>query len=151
MASTIRLAVRAALLLGSACSTVACSGGDGAKGSADSGAEAGAATFGAIYNDILQGSCALSFCHLGSLTPMPLPDQATAYMQLVNVPASGANCSGMGIRVVPGHPETSLLYDKIASRTPTCGAPMPGSGKPALLASDIARIKEWITMGAKND
>jgi hypothetical protein len=58
---------------------------------------------------------------------------------------------GMGIRVVPGHPETSIMYDKISSRTPTCGAAMPGSGRPALLASDIARIKEWIAMGAKND
>jgi hypothetical protein len=156
MASTIRapflvrFAAQAALLLG-ACSNVGCSGGEGAKAS-DAGAEAGAATFTAIYNDILTGSCAQPFCHLGSLAPtMPLPDQATAYMQMVNAPAAGANCSGMGlIRVVPGHPETSLLYNKITSQTPECGGAMPKAGQ-SLAASDIARIKEWILAGAKND
>jgi hypothetical protein len=153
MASTIRAsiivrsAVKAALLLGSVCSTVACSGGESAKAS-DGGAEAGANTFTAIYSDILSGSCAQPFCHLGTLNPMPL-DMADAYSQLL-MPCSGPNCKGMGTRVVPGHPETSVLYDKITNDPPQCGGAMPKSGQP-LAASDIARIKAWITEGAKNN
>jgi hypothetical protein len=149
MSWNVRTAVTALALLVPAAS--ACSGGSGSPDARP--VDAGATTFSAIYNDIIQGSCAQPFCHLGITTTMPLPDQATAYMQLVNTPASGPYCMGVGTRVVPGHPETSIMYEKIERPAPMglCGGSMPGSGRPALAASDIQRIREWILMGAKND
>jgi hypothetical protein len=132
-----------------------CSGG-GAGGAHDSGAGGGrvySPTFTAIYSDILTPSCAQPFCHLGAANPMPLPDQATAYQQIVNAPATGPYCAGMGIRVVPSHPETSILYLKVERPAPAglCGGSMPGLGRPALAAADIQQIQQWIAMGAKND
>jgi hypothetical protein len=110
-----------------------------------------APTLTAVYDEILSGSCAQPFCHLGAANPMQLSDQATAYQQLVNAPASGPYCAGMGTRVVPGHPETSLMYLKLTKHPAPCGGSMPGTARPALGARDIQQIQQWIVMGAKND
>jgi hypothetical protein len=133
----------------------ACSGGGAA--SSDAGQDTGvggrtyAPKFSAVYDEIL-GSCAQSFCHRGVGIAMDLSDQPTAYMQLVNAPASpNFNCAGMGIRVVPMHPETSLMYLKLTQHPPPCGGSMPGVGKAPLTARDIQQIQQWIMMGAKND
>ena len=139
---------------------VACSGGSasGDKGDANSddagdpGAPTYAPTFTAIYNEILVPSCALSFCHDGPINPMPLLGQASSYMQIVNAQANGPLCGNMGLtRVVPGNPDMSLLYLKVEQPVPVCGNPMPGSGKGSLDARQLAQIKSWIMMGAKND
>lgn len=136
---------------------VACSGtsGGGAKNNEDAGdpgAPTYAPTFTAIYGEILVKSCRLSFCHDGNINPMPLIDQASAYKQIVNAAASGPLCGNMGlIRVVPGNPTMSLLYEKVVQPVPVCGNPMPGMGVGALTAAQIAQIKSWIMMGAKND
>jgi hypothetical protein len=134
---------------------LSCSGGGDKAGPADAAPEAGAATYSAMWNDFLQGSCAQSFCHIGSLNTsgLHMDDPATAYMELVNQPASGPYCQGTGTRVVPGQPAMSILYQKIERPSPSmlCGAAMPGMGKPPLLDSDIARVKEWILLGAKNN
>lgn len=134
----------------------ACSASSGSAKDEDAGDGTGrtyAPTFTAVYNEILQGSCAVPFCHLGSVNPMPLPDQASSYKELVNTAASGPYCGGMGIRVVPSNPAMSILYQKIEQPVPAnlCGLPMPGSGRPSLDAKDIAQIKQWIMLGAKND
>ena len=135
----------------------ACSGGSNSA-KEDAGTDPSALTydptFTAVYNEILQGSCAVAFCHIGVVTPMALPDQATAYKALVNVPAatanSGGSCQGKGMRVLPGNPDMSLLYEKLVQPVP-CGLPMPGSGHAPLEARQIDQIKQWITLGAKND
>jgi hypothetical protein len=135
----------------------------GNKGSEDAGDQGSgltyAPTFKAVYGEILQPTCAVAFCHQGPINPMPLVDQATAYMQTVNADANGPYCSGMGKRVVPGDPGASLLVAKIdwpEGGIPICGAPMPGPGRGTqggdrLDPKQIAQIKSWITMGAKND
>ena len=127
-------------------------GDPGSSDDAGDGAPTYAPTFTAIYNEILVGSCALSFCHDGPINPMPLLDPASSYTQIVNAQANGPLCGNMGlIRVVPGNPDMSLLYLKVEQPVPVCGNPMPGSGKGSLTAQQIAQIKSWIMMGAKND
>jgi hypothetical protein len=82
---------------------------------------------------------------------MPLSTQDEAYSQLVGVSASGSKCADAGVeRVVPGHPETSLLHLKVLNPPPAglCGDPMPGGGRPALDARDLQQIDDWITQGA---
>jgi hypothetical protein len=85
---------------------------------------------------------------------MPLSSKDEAYQQLVGVPADGPKCADAGVeRVVPGHPETSLLHLKVLNPAPAglCGDPMPGGGRPPLDGRDIQQIDEWITRGANND
>jgi hypothetical protein len=131
----------------------ACSSTSGGAKDEDAG-DPYAPTFTAIYNNILQGTCAQPFCHLGSTTPMAMPDQATAYKVLVNVASDpNSNCMNMGwTRVVPGDPAKSLLYEKIELPIPAniCGLHMPRQGVD-LEAKQIAQIKQWIMLGAKND
>ena len=138
----------------------ACSGGSsGNKGAEDAGDQGSgltyAPTFNAVYNEVLQSNCAVAFCHIGSLNnSMALDDQATAYTSMVNVEAAGIYCMGMGKRVAPGDPAASLLVNKVDppdGGIPLCGEPMPGSSRTPLDAKQIAQIKSWITMGAKND
>lgn len=57
--------------------------------------------------------------------------------QLVDQPSS--QCEGW-IRVVPGDPAASVLFDKLG--TPACGLPMP-VGQP-LEADEIACVEAWI-------
>jgi hypothetical protein len=112
----------------------------------------GPPTFSAIYDGTLSLSCAVPFCHAG-LSVMPLSTKDQSYQQLVNMTATGPYCGSTGMkRVDPGHPATSLLYLKIASAHPSCGSGMPPANSGGLLpASQVQQIKEWITLGAKNN
>jgi hypothetical protein len=79
-------------------------------------------------------------------------DQASAYTALVAVTvaasASYSLCAGKTY-VIKGAPDTSLLYDKIANDTPSCGARMPLGAK--FTADQIATVRAWISAGAAND
>jgi hypothetical protein len=55
---------------------------------------------------------------------------------------SSVTCDGWAI-VVPGSPETSLLYQKMANTTPACGLQMPVGDH--ALQGDIDCIRDWIT------
>jgi hypothetical protein len=50
--------------------------------------------------------------------------------------------------VVPGEPDNSLMWLKLAVDAP-CGQQMPVGGQLSQKARD--RIRAWIEMGAKND
>jgi hypothetical protein len=79
-------------------------------------------------------------------------DKAGTFKALVGVASKGeqgSQCSGKTY-VVAGKPEMSLLYDKVANATPSCGVRMPASGT-VLTDPEIATIKGWITAGAKDD
>jgi hypothetical protein len=52
--------------------------------------------------------------------------------------------------IVPGDPEASFLYEKIASATPAFGNRMPDKN-PALAPGVVAAVREWILAGAKSD
>ena len=67
-----------------------------------------------------------------------------SYAETVNVNASGYS----GKLVVPGNPESSILYKKIDG-SGAYGSNMPLGG--SLSQSQIAIIKQWIEEGAENN
>ena len=117
-----------------------------------------APTMAAIYDEILSLHCAVRFCHIGGTGATPIMSTKDhTYEQLVSVPASGAKCGDAGLagllRVVPGHPETSLLYLKVENPPPAglCGDPMPSGNSLPLETLDIEQIRKWIVQGATNN
>lgn len=106
--------------------------------------------FAAIYEDILLPSCAAVTCHGSNAGNLDMSTPVFAYMSLVNAPATGPSCSGMGFtRVRPGDSTTSLLVTKLDVTAPPCGAAMPIAGM--LPTADVARISAWIDSGAPNN
>ena len=101
---------------------------------------------------ILTQNCAFAGgCHAGT---SPAQNQnlsaGLAYANLVNVPANEA--PGL-MRVRPGQPDSSYLVHKIQGTQATVGGSggrMPLGGTP-LTAAQIARIRAWISLGAKNN
>ncbi len=83
--------------------------------------DAGAATMTAVQA-IFTRACVS--CH-GSSGGLNLSTAAMSRTNLVNRPAAGGACASSGVmRVVPGNPTASLLYQKVAG-TQTCGSAMP--------------------------
>jgi hypothetical protein len=111
-----------------------------------------APTYAAVYDEVLAQSCALAFCHAGQGDYLQITSKGQGYQALVNAPARGPQCTLTGLkRVVPGHPETSLLYLKITN--PPCGSKMPlsyGDGG-SLDPRQIDQIAQWIEAGALNN
>jgi hypothetical protein len=74
-------------------------------------------------------------------------DRATAYAALLGVASTSAHCGGHGAQlVVPGHPESSLLYQKL-SAAPPCGDRMPQGATP-LTDAQLEMVRSWIAAGA---
>jgi glucose/arabinose dehydrogenase len=130
----------------------------GTAGRGSMGAATGAATFSAIYDEILTrgatGNCMFGACHGGMPDPtvngglqIKAADKAGTYQHLVNAKSVSQVCNGKTY-VVPGDSKNSLLIAKL-SDMPPCGARMP-IGNP-LTAAQIAQISTWIDMGAKDD
>lgn len=92
-----------------------------------------------IEQQIFQRSCAQQGCH-SAAEPAAGLDLASPGVEarLLGVPS--ATCDGQ-IRVVPGHPEQSFLFDKVSRSSPACGTPMPPAGMPA---DEQACIEQWI-------
>ncbi|MFO0744861.1 MAG: hypothetical protein U1F43_04185 [Myxococcota bacterium] len=120
----------------------------------DDASTAGGATFAEVY-DLLQ---ACTFCH-GTRLPRGGfslgVDAESAYAALVDVPASNDLCTDPPhTRVVPGHPEQSLLYEKL-SGTQDCGDPMPspnGEINPVPFTPEqLETVRSWIAAGALDD
>ncbi len=162
-------------------STGSDSGGDDSSspGTDSGGAGSDAAVgFGAnVYGSIIATKCL--FCHGPTADGGPgigiqfghldMSTQATAYASLLGdgggVPADGVACSTLGasglLRVAPGSPSTSLLYNKLASNDGDggsillpdggplvfCGNPMP-EHHPAISAPDLGTVNAWILQGA---
>ena len=76
------------------------------------------------------------------------PDGSTREAELrLDVPESAYDSRDSIAAIVPGHPEESLVYQRITERDPESVMPPPESHK-TLSDLDIAIIKEWITQGA---
>jgi polyvinyl alcohol dehydrogenase (cytochrome) len=117
-------------------------------------------TFANVYTQIIAKSCIDAQCHGSSAQgKLGMVGATGAYSNLINTPASGTcpgpdgstmnNCacgeSGL-TRVVPGHPEQSLLVMKL-SGTPPCGDRMPPNAEP--LSDELQTlVKNWIANGA---
>jgi len=105
--------------------------------------DAGAPTMAAVQA-IFTRACVS--CH-GSAGGLSLANATTSRTNLVNRAAAGGSCStGMRVRVVPGNPTMSLLYQKITN-TQTCGTSMPRNAA-MLPAADQNTIRNWIAAGA---
>ena len=148
-----------------------------AASSADGGL--GAPTFTNVYASIISnrqtGHC--TNCHGGSGN-LDMSTQAKAYMNLVGsgavtepdagddggtdggdasvfggVPVQGNQCgpADAGLRVDPGHPESSVLYSKVHDSPPVCGMQMPLGGPVYLSPPYVQLIHDWIAAGAPND
>jgi len=100
-----------------------------------------------LFDDFGAGAC--TDCHFAP-PPAPAGDLdltgGISWSQLVNhVSSQDSNL----IRVVPNHPEQSLLFQKINCDTPAIGARMPYGYPPGTLtAEQQALIYDWIAEGA---
>ncbi|MEY4576300.1 MAG: hypothetical protein RL701_1003 [Pseudomonadota bacterium] len=139
-------------------------GGSGAGASAAgmSGSAAGApapsgpATFTAVLAIFASDTNNCVLCHGmatigGGLIFKPTDKQGsfTALVGTKSAGASGSQCAGKTY-VIPGNPDGSLLYEKLAKEKPSCGAQMPATGT-ILKAAELATVRAWIMAGAKND
>lgn len=100
------------------------------------------ATLTDIQDNIFTPIC--SVCH-GGVSPAAGQDLSSiekSAENLINVSSSNA----LFKRVEPGEPEQSYLYLKITGNV-IAGSRMP-LGQPALIAAQIAAIKQWISQGA---
>lgn len=104
-------------------------------------------TYSAIYTEILEPQgCTADRCHGG--LGLKLNTQDGGYTSLLN-DVGVMGCAGMKF-VVPGQPDQSLLYRKVADAMPVCGARMPLSLAP-LKPEELTQIRTWIEMGAKQN
>jgi len=113
-----------------------------------SGIQYGAAVQG-LFDDFNGMDVGCTMCHF---TPPPMPSgnldlsDGVSWSQLVNMPSDE---DASIIYVVPGHPEQSLLFQKI-----NCDVPAVGSRMPYAFPSDTlspqqqALIWDWIAAGA---
>jgi hypothetical protein len=113
------------------------------------------ATFARLQSSVLTPSCAVSGCHVsasaaasGNLVLSP----DVAYDNLVGARATSLSAQRDGMkRVVPFHPDSSLLFQKIVlalvSRTADYGNTMPVGTAP-LSQGQVDFIRKWIEAGA---
>lgn len=71
----------------------------------------------------------------------------SAYDDLVNQPSVQR---GDLTLVVPGDPDSSLLFLVVSTESPPVGSPMPLGG-PSLSENQIELIRQWIVQGAENN
>jgi hypothetical protein len=100
---------------------------------------------------ILQSHCVVCHGPGGQSSGILLMDSAAATLgRLVNQHSSQTTggCA-QDIRVVPGSPQVSLVYEKVAfpQAQLNCGSPMPLGG-PSLAAADQMTLHDWIMEGA---
>jgi hypothetical protein len=143
----------AALGIGSACSSgdttsngQGGAGGSSGGGGSDSGSAATISFATAVY-PILKANCV--GCH-GAGNPIDMSVSASdALGRLVDKPApAGFVCASSSEKlIVPGNSAMSLLFSKVSSAMPVCGARMPLGGM--LSAADQTTIKDWIDDGAQ--
>jgi hypothetical protein len=138
-------------------------GGGGAGGSvggaAGGGSGGGSAVAFSAVTAIIGKSCSGGKCHDGSAaeanhTNLKVDDGLHARLLLAPPDGSASACKSQMV-VVPGMPEKSLLYTKVADDAAArngCGNRMPamcgGGGNPCLSNADIMTIRNWITAGA---
>ena len=111
----------------------------------ESGEESGV-TFSRDIQPIFNVNCALSGCHvIYHETGLDLR-QGESYANLVSVPSKN---NAPRKRVVPGDPDSSVLYLKVTG-DPSTGDRMPLDASP-LGSAPIDDIKTWIFEGAENN
>jgi hypothetical protein len=102
-----------------------------------------------IQSQVFGPTCALSAsCHKGGAMEGPPKENldlgGSVWSRIVNKPS---NKLPGRMLIVPGNPEASYLYEKIASNAPASGVRMPYQNPP-LDPGIIAAVREWIRAGA---
>jgi hypothetical protein len=159
--SVVRFSLALSLTVGGVVS-LACSSTSGSSG----GSTSAAPTFTQIYSDVIVGAKCVQ-CHApadsGAVRhdKLDMSTKEAAYANLVGVATSGpgTGCKDGLIRVTPGDPSTSVMYEKISEDKPPCGVRMPYGcndtpADPSLPCVSTALQEEvaaWITAGAKSD
>lgn len=108
-------------------------------------------SFQKLLTEVLEPTCAASFCHTGSPPPVaPMTLEPTlAYAQLDNMPSSQEPSL---MRVKPGDPENSYLMIKLrALSSKTFGTTQMPLNQPVLDDKMVQAIETWIARGAPND
>lgn len=96
--------------------------------------------FAALHATILMPNCATAGCHdRAAAGALDMSDACGAFRALQVAGPCGAP------RVRAGDP-ASLLLDKLAADPPTCGGPMPPTGR--LPDADVEALRAWVTDGA---
>lgn len=155
----MRTAVSLAALAVALCVGCAGSGGgDGDNGGGGGGCkppETPTVTLSGNVQPILNVSCAVNGCHVGSVPASELNlSNGQTYAQTVNVPSTQ---SGLDL-VKPGNPDQSYLVRKIEGGPNIFGTIMPQgcpgaplNGAQCLSSDDIAAIRQWISECAQNN
>lgn len=153
---SLRSLARGAFVALTSFAWIAC-GGDAASPGSTSGPTASppasSASFARIQAEILNTSCATANCHAGASASSGLaltPD--VAYEQLLGVTPANPNAVADGLRrVMPGKPDSSLLYHKLVfppgHHVHDYGNSMP-SGTQGLTVGQLEYVRQWIAAGA---
>ena len=151
------LAARRTALIASSLAGIAC-GGDAGSGGPTSGPSVPApaepaASFAQIQTQIFTPSCATAGCHVGVAPQGQLDLGVTvAYDRLVGIAPINPNAATDGLkRVVPGKPDSSLLYHKLVvppgHHARDYGNRMP-TGTAGLSPGQLEFVRQWIAAGA---
>lgn len=97
----------------------------------------------ADVQEVFAGACNFRGCHGGGSASGMLDLTGMPYDRLVNV----SSPETQRVRVVPGDPASSYLYQKLTSDTPAAGVRMPLGG--VLEAERTEVIRLWIAAGAR--
>lgn len=107
-------------------------------------------TFTSIHEEILEPGCATSLCHASTafgnahLTGLDLTRRDPAYVQLMRNSIQWIGWK----RIVPGDPEHSYVLAKLMRHPAIDGTVMPPPPNKALDDNALARIAQWIRLGA---
>ena len=108
-------------------------------------------SFARLQNEILVPSCATGGCHVGGAGTFPLSGPGV-YDALVNATPNSVVARTAGLRrVVPGKPDSSLLYHRLLApthRLPLDLGPVMPVGSAPLTAGQVEFIVQWIAAGA---
>jgi hypothetical protein len=121
-----------------------------------------------VNNLIIARKCTNDFCHYAGINQrygaLDMSSSVIAYWSLVDLPCQSPSCASQGTRVVPGDPDSSIMYLKVAKTQPPCGVRMPANIDSARLPSPKAEfsgvplsddeqnlIRNWIAEGAQNN
>jgi hypothetical protein len=137
--------IRGGLLLGSAAVAFAASGCGGDSAPATPAFDPKLSVIEAM---VFGPSCgAFVSCHGGSAPQKDLNLSGSVAAQILD--RTSAELPSRKL-IVPGDPDASFLYEKIASATPASGHRMPDQNPP-LTPGVIAAVRAWIVAGAKAD
>ena len=104
-----------------------------------------------VYDQVIRAKCSACHSDAPSMGGLALfPGAATAYANLVGVPAGAAEgnaCRNAGVlRVQPGEPDKSLIYLKLTM--PICGSVMPPAAVGQTTTAQVELVRKWIAEGA---